>query len=199
MLPPSFLTMPTTGFRFGEDVNQIGDLETGALETRELPLKELPAVIALPEDRLKLSVHQVFLRHQIEAFEASEEDVSTHTRGRNKRIQLGQVGIRCRHCANLPVAVKQKGSVYFPATLLGLYQAAQNMSATHLQCGLCTQTPYAIKHQFVALMSTRAFGSGAGRPYWAQAAKKLGLVDTDEGIRFARITSYGRENQEDES
>lgn len=146
---------------------------------------KLPVMLALPDDRLKLSAHQVFLRYQIEAFKANEEDVTTHTRGRNKRIQLGQVGIRCRHCAHVPVAMRQKGSVYYPSTLLGLYQAAQNISATHLQCGLCVQTPEVIKRQFVALLSTRAFSSGAGRPYWAQSAKKLGLIDTPEGIRFA--------------
>lgn len=150
---------------------------------------DLPVVLALPEDRFKLSAHQVFLRHQIEAFKATEEDITTHTRGRNKKIFLGQVGIRCRYCAHVPVAMKQKGSVYYPSTLLGLYQAAQNISATHLQCGLCTQTPHAVKQHFVALLSTRAFSSGAGRPYWAQAAQKLGLVDTNEGIRFVRDVS----------
>lgn len=46
--------------------------------------KKLPAVLAVPEDGLKLSQHQILLRHQIEAFEATEEDVTTHTRGRNK-------------------------------------------------------------------------------------------------------------------
>jgi hypothetical protein len=63
----------------------------------------LPAVLARPEDAFKVSRHQVLLRHQIEAFQATEADVSTHTRGRNKPIKLGQVGIRCRHCAHLPV------------------------------------------------------------------------------------------------
>jgi hypothetical protein len=146
----------------------------------------LPAVLAQPEDSLKLSSHQVLLRHQIEAFQATEDDVSTHTRGRNKPITLGQVGIRCRHCAHLPVARRQKGSTYFPASLLGLYQAAQNMSTTHVQCGLCTEMPEDIKQQFVHLMSSKVVNSGAGRPYWAQSAKNVGLVDTDEGIRFVR-------------
>lgn len=182
-----------------ELINSTLAFDIAPTEATEFPPKVLPVIIALQEDRAKLSVHQVFLRHQIEVFEASEEDVSTHTRGRNKRIKLGQVGIRCRHCAHLPVAIKQKGSVYFPATLLGLYQAAQNMSATHLQCGLCTQTPVAVKRQFATLMSTKAFGSGAGRPYWAQAAKKIGLIDSEEGIRFIPIAlpSVSEEERDD--
>lgn len=136
-------------------------------------LISLPISLALPEDNLKLSSHQVLLREQIEAFEASEEDVSTHTRGRNKPIQLGQVGIRCKHCAHLPVSRRQKGSTYFPATTVGIYQAAQNMSTTHMQCGLCTEMPDTIKHSFSLLLSSKLPSSGAGRPYWAESAKSL--------------------------
>lgn len=146
----------------------------------------LPVLLARPEDSEKLSSHQVLLRHQIEAFQATDEDVSTHTRGRNKPIQIGQVGIRCRHCSHLPVSHRQKGSTYFPASLLGLYQAAQNMSTSHIQVGLCSEMPDMIKHQFAHLLSTKVASSGAGRPFWANSAKKLGLVDTEEGIRFCR-------------
>jgi len=151
----------------------------------------LPVILARPEDGFKLSSHQVFLRHQIEVFQATEDDVSTHTRGRNKPISFGQVGIRCRHCAHLPVSRRQKGSTYFPASLLGLYQAAQNMCTTHMQCGLCTEMPIAIKQQFSQLLNNKSSSSGAGRPYWAKTAAKLGLVDTEEGIRFNRDLAAG--------
>ena len=161
----------------GNPQPQIGD---------SIPLS-LPVILARPEDNLKLSKHQVLLRHQIEAFKATEDDVSTHTRGRNKPVTLGQVGIRCRHCAHLPVVQRSKGSTYFPASMIGLYQAAQNMSTTHMQCGLCTEMPDVIKQEFARLMETKAASSGAGRPYWAETARKLGLVDTPEdGIRFIR-------------
>ena len=143
-----------------------------------------PVTLAIPEDTRKLSEQQVFLRHQIEAFQAGEDDTSTHTRGRNKPIVLGQVGIRCKHCAHLSVVQKQKGSTYFPASLMGLYQAAQNMSTSHLQSGACQSMPAEVKEKFVALSTVKAGSSGAGRPYWAQAAQKLGLVDTEDGIRF---------------
>lgn len=178
-----------------------------------LPL-DLPVLLAQPDDELKLSAHQALLRHQIEAFRANEEDTSTHTRGRNKPIRVGQVGIRCRHCAHLPVSRRQKGSTYFPASLQGCYQAAQvspantiktipilsamvshlhfvvqcdqNMSTTHMQCGLCTEMPEQIKLEFSRLMATKVASSGAGRPYWAESAKRLGLMDTEDGIRYVR-------------
>jgi len=155
----------------------------GAAAGTESGPQGLPRVLAQPEDSRKLSSHQVFLRHQIEAFQATEDDITTHTRGRNKPIMIGQVGIRCRHCSHLPVARRQKGSTYFPNSLSGLYQAAQNMSTTHMRCGLCTEMPSAVKQQFALLIASKT-SSGAGRPYWAKSAEKLGLVDTEDGIRF---------------
>ena len=165
----------------------------------------LPASLARREDAEKLSPHQVLLRQQIEAFQATSDDVSMHTRGRNKPIGLSQVGIRCRHCAHLPVAKRRKGSTYFPATILGIYQAAQNMSTTHIQSGLCTEMPIDLKQQFESLQNLKVASSGAGRPYWADSAKQLGLVDTEDGIQFIRSLRTGTrilldsENKSDES
>jgi hypothetical protein len=144
----------------------------------------LPVCIARHEDSVKLSSFQVLLRKQIDAFQASDDDITTHTRGRNKPIVLGQVGIRCRHCAYLPVSRRTKGSTYFPATVLGIYQAAQNMSTTHIQCGVCSEMPPELKREFAQHLACKVASSGAGRPYWAQSAKQLGLVDTEDGIQF---------------
>jgi hypothetical protein len=170
---------------FAQDLKLDTNLPTGGIPA------SLPCILVRPDDTLKLSSHQVLLRHQIEAFQATEDDISTHTRGRNKPITLGQVGIRCRHCAYLPVARRQKGSTYFPATTQGIYQAAQNMSTTHMQCGLCNEMPDSIKQEFARLLSTKVASSGAGRPYWAKAAKQMGLVDTEDGIRFIRDFKLG--------
>jgi hypothetical protein len=161
-------------------------------DSHRIPLS-LPISLARSGDENKLSAHQNFLRQQIEAYQATQEDVTTHTRGRNKPIHLGQVGIRCRHCAHLPVSRRQKGSTYFPSNKLGIYQAAQNMSTAHIQCGLCTEMPEAIKLKFMEIMSAKKpnCSNGAGRPYWAQSATQLGFVDTEEGIRFIRDVPSG--------
>ncbi len=147
---------------------------------------DLPCVLALPDDGLWLSPQQVFLRQQILVFRASKSDISTHKRGRNKPVVVGQVGIRCRHCAHIPVVRIQKGSLYFPATIHGLYQAAQNMSTIHLQCGLCSEMPELVRQKFSFLLSIKGTSSGAGRPHWEKAARKVGLVDSPNGIRFIR-------------
>lgn len=147
---------------------------------------DLPCALALPDDHVWLSPHQVFLRQQIEVFRATKQDISTHKRGRNKPIVVGQVGIRCRHCAHLPLSQGQRGSTYFPATLHGIYQASQNMNSTHLQCGLCLEMPESVRQQFSFLVSTRLKSSGAGRPHWELAAKRIGLLDSPTGICFIR-------------
>jgi hypothetical protein len=96
------------------------------------------------------------------------------------------VGIRCRHCAHVPTAQRQKCTVYLPSSTCGLYQAAQNLSAMHIQCGQCTEMPNVIKQRFVDLIPTKTLHSRVGRNYWAQCAIEMfGLVDTEHGIFLA--------------
>jgi hypothetical protein len=168
------------------------DRNAAAALERGVPMT-LPAILALPEDHVKLSIHQCFLRKQIQAFQASVDDVTIHTRGRNKPISLNQVGIQCRHCAHLPVNQRQKGSTYFPASIMGLYQAAQNMSVTHMQTGTCSEMTAGLKQELVKLGTMKVNNSTGGRPYWAHAATKIGLVDSPNGIRFIRDPDLGKQ------
>lgn len=148
--------------------------------------RSLPTLLAMPSDRQELSYHQMLLRYQIEVFRATEGDMSSHQRGRNRTIQLGQVGLRCRHCRNVSGARRRRCSVYFPRTVEGFYQAAQNMSTSHFQTGECVHMGPTLQRQFAALMVARGTSSGgAGRAYWVEQAQQLGLVNTGEGgIRF---------------
>jgi hypothetical protein len=149
------------------------------------PHQCLPFLLALPEDSRKLSSAQVLLRQQIEVFSATEDYVFTHARGRNKSITLKQVGIRCRHCTNLTLNSRKKGSVYFPFTLMGIYQASQNMASTHFIQDNCNEFPPEIKISLVRRMGCKST-AGYGREFWADAAPYQGLLDTDLGIRFMR-------------
>jgi hypothetical protein len=144
----------------------------------------LPSVLSRSMDGAFLTKFQVFLRLHIEAFAATPVDVSTRIRGRHKQIRLHQVGIRCRHCAHVPADRRLKGAVYFPSSTMGLYQAAQNMCSTHLQCGLCPEMPESTKTMFAQLIGTKTAGSSSagGRAYWGQCAQQTGLVDTELGI-----------------
>ncbi len=140
----------------------------------------------ISDDDGKLNENQIFLRRNVELFRASENDILCITRGENKPIVLYQVGIRCCHCSHVAAGRRKKGSTYFPSNLIGLYQAVQNLSVEHLQSGLCTELPPDVKERFSRYASRKKSGrSGAGKMYWAEAGRRMGLIDTDDGIRFA--------------
>lgn len=81
--------------------------------------------LALSTDPSKLSRYQVLVRQQLELFVADREDCTTLIQGRKKDVVLGQVGLRCIHCAHFPINRRGRGSVYYPRKLTGVYQASQ--------------------------------------------------------------------------
>ncbi|GAX20334.1 hypothetical protein FisN_9Hh043 [Fistulifera solaris] len=146
----------------------------------------------LPEDADHLSLYQCLLRQQIEFFAADWGDVAV-IQGRNKPVLRRQVGIRCIHCAHLPIKSRDKGSSYFSARLDALYQSAQNLAKKHL-LQKCRQIPPNIREQLAQLKhvvprSTRGGSatpqtSGSGKGYWAEAAQKVGVFEDEANGRL---------------
>ena len=131
-----------------------------------------------------LSAYQCLVRRQIEMFEARSEDVESNAQGRNKPIVMGQVGIRCRHCVTTTPRHRARASVYFPAKLMGLYQAAQNMATIHL-CKYCQRIPPAVKSELLTLRERKS-SAGGGKKYWGDGARVLGVFEAADGLRFDR-------------
>ena len=129
-----------------------------------------------------MSDYQRLLRQQLELFAAGPADVECPTQGRKQPVRRGQVGLRCRHCARLPLRQRGRGAVYYPSRLAGLYQAAQNMALSHLQQA-CPLVPVAMKEQLLALRKRKDQANG-GKQYWADGCRALGCIETDEGLRF---------------
>ncbi|CAJ1966611.1 unnamed protein product [Cylindrotheca closterium] len=141
-----------------------------------------PIVMYMDCDDESLSEYQCLLRKQIELFEANFDDVQWNAQGRNKAIEQGQVGIRCRHCTRLESWERARGAVYYSATLDGLYQAAQNMAKNHL-CKHCKLIPLNTKNQLLQFRDCKRRASG-GKTYWAEGARVLGVYETSTGLRF---------------
>jgi hypothetical protein len=143
-----------------------------------------PMLLYAPNDDDVLSGYQVFLRKQIEFFEANMKEVDTPTPGRKKPVVFRQVGIRCKHCADLAVQRRKAATVYFPSKLRGLYQAAQNIATTHL--GSCPSMSESLRSAFVAFQKEgrRAMAGQGGKQYWADAARALDIVEAHDGLRF---------------
>jgi hypothetical protein len=133
----------------------------------ELPMSRhvigtaLPAMLSRSTDEIVLTTFQVFLCRHIQVFAATREDVSSRVRGRHKQVLLHQAGIRCRHCAHISASQRTKGAVYFPSSTMGIYQAAQNMCTTHLQCGSCLKMPESDKILFAQSIGTKTAGSSS--------------------------------------
>ena len=134
-----------------------------------------------------LSENQIVLRKQIEFFEASLDDVGRTTSGRRHPILPHQVGIQCRHCSSIPARYRQRGAVYYPARLTGIYQAAQNMAVTHL-ANLCQYIDSETKARLQSYQQGRAATGHGGKQYWADSAKAQGIIESEEGgLRFSML------------
>jgi hypothetical protein len=140
-----------------------------------------PALLYVHQDEDRLSDYQILARKQIEVFEASSEDVNTSAQGRVRRLRLGQVGIRCRHCAALPVKQRKRGAFYYPTRLDGVYQTAQNMTKHHL-ADRCLHIPDSIKRELTR--AEKKSPNGAGKRYWSTTLATLGVMEDKECLRF---------------
>jgi hypothetical protein len=129
------------------------------------------------------SEYQVLVRKNIELFEAKEEEVASSAQGRNKPIVLGQVGIRCMHCAVVPPRERSRGAMYYPSKLFGLYQAAQNLANGHLVEG-CPMVPDSVRAELVKLKAKKS-AAGGGKVAWAERTTALGVFEDSCGLRFA--------------
>jgi hypothetical protein len=148
--------------------------------------------MSLPSDESNLSEYQCLIRAQIELFEARVQDIECNAQGRNKPINVGQVGIRCKHCTVLPPGRRPRGAVYFPAKLPGLYQAAQNMAINHFTES-CLSIPEATRARILRLKAKKATVLGGGKQYWANGARVLGIVETGHGLIFDNKKSWKSE------
>ena len=135
-------------------------------------------------DQDSLSSYQCSARKQIELFEARQEDVESTVQGRTKPVVLGLVGIRCRHCAMVPVKLRARGAVCYPKKLMGLYQAAQSLAAKHL-CEHCRHIPKSVREALIELRKHKS-SAGGGRRYWADAVRALGVYESKDGLRWKK-------------
>jgi len=138
-------------------------------------------------DDFYLTEYQCLLRQQIELFEATTSDVQASAQGRNSPIEEGQVGIRCIHCSMLHIKCRSRGAVYFPRSIDGIYQVAQNLTKIHL-CGGCNRVPESLRKKLTELSKVNKRASG-GKRYWNERVRELGIYEDGKGIRFKKASS----------
>lgn len=139
--------------------------------------------LSLTTDRSNLSEYQCMIREQIDLFAATQTDIDSSAQGRNRPIVVGQVGIRCRHCASLPSSRRSRGAVYYPAKLSGLYQAAQNMTLNHFTT-TCQSIPQTVRDEMIRLKQNKSYVLGGGKGYWARGGQIRNILEIDDRLFF---------------
>jgi len=134
--------------------------------------------LAIDEDQNWLSELLCFVRSEVvEVFRANVDDL--RSRNSSKKICLGQVGIRCRFCAHLPVGSRAGRSSSFPSSLDRIYQSLTMMLRDHF--GNCNAMPSPTKEKFLRLKRKTTQGATDSKLFWVYAAEQLGLINTKDG------------------
>lgn len=189
--PPSTLTNAST---------------PGSSAKRSIRSEDITCPLAAPDDAEVLNPLHCFVREHVEFFSADKDDIAAPCPGRKNKVKLGQVGIRCKHCARLDLPPKDrvKRAVCYPPTIDGIYHSVSNMKFDHF--GICPCLPPSAKEELAFLKtlpsdrrpanssncsssSKSSIGSNHGgtntKKYYRDSAVAKGLVDTDKGIRFS--------------
>lgn len=183
------LAQPTmVPFLFAMMAGNVNNLvKTGLLPPDTSTKNRSSILLASPVDHENLNDLHCFVRRHVEVFAADEKDLSSPSPGRKQRIYLGQVGIRCVHCVHLPLKDRVKRAVCYPPSVSGIYHAISNMKFDHF--GNCKGLPPQARGELAALRASIGRKNATGRSsstaqYYRDSAVRLGLVDTDKGIRF---------------
>ena len=126
-------------------------------------------------------------------FANEQSDTVLFINGRNKTIVIGQVGIRCKHCASISSNITTgdrnqsnvlQHAVLYPSCIGAIYNIVQQMYRLHFE--QCPYIPDELKSCVAKLKDSHTSNRGGRKQYWIDSAKRIGLIDTLFGIHFGR-------------
>jgi hypothetical protein len=142
--------------------------------------------LSMQDDVDSLSPLHIFIRkYGIEAFVATEEEANyiEFWKLKNFKVIPGRVGIQCIHCRHLPLVQRGPKAVHYPMTISNLYNSLVNWY--HVHASSCSMIPLQIKEELKQIEDRTKGCAGGRRRYWTEAAIKLGMEDTPQGIIFS--------------
>lgn len=134
--------------------------------------------LALPQDKDWLSDMDCFVRNNVEIFSATENDLIVSKTDKKYPIKLGQVGLRCIHCAGSGMGARRE-AVMYPYSVSGIYESVRDFQKLHLD--YCPHLPPDLKGAMSKLTRGCSSLSSVLRRYYVQAARALGLFDSEDG------------------
>ena len=166
-----------------EDAIQDDSTFTTISTTTTIPKPPISSTfLSVPEDKDWLSDIDCIMRRNLEVFCASHGDVIAAQAYCNVPIHIGQVGIRCRHCAASSDGAKSN-AMCFPDSIDGIYDAVGELHKSHIES--CSNIPADVSKE-LASMKTSTSLSSVSKRYYILAAKTLGIIDTPQGMRMSR-------------
>jgi len=157
--------------------------DEGSQEGEMVPEERERVLLAIPEDKDWLSDTDCFVRNNIEVFSSTQSDVTNAAAERKRMytIKVGQVGIRCVHCAKATDKVRGT-DVSYPHSISGICESVKEFQRVHLDN--CHNVPQDLRNASHKLGSGTASLKSVLNNYYVQAARALGLFDTqDSGVR----------------
>eukprot|EP00957_Ditylum_brightwellii_P007319 555830-Ditylum_brightwellii.AAC.1 len=130
--------------------------------------------LSTEKDKDCLSPRHHFIRTQmVEAFCATEDDILGGKH--NKKIHIGQVGIRCVFCSKVPYKERAVRSFCFPSSTTRIYQSVTVMIHHHFNTCSCISEK--VRHTLLSLKNKAANGAANtnSKQFWVQSARDLGL------------------------
>jgi hypothetical protein len=179
------------------DASRPGHTTAPAPLTVSVPTISTGLVLGSPLDQEYLNPIHCFVRRHVEFFAATEQDITAPSPGRRTKVLPGQVGLRCVHCARLPVKDRVKRAVCYPPSVNGIYHCVSNMKFDHF--ANCRGLPAPDRQEFLGLRdvaqasarrtSSTKNGNNSVKGsstfcYYHDSALRMGLVDTEQGIRL---------------
>jgi len=135
-------------------------------------------LLALPQDKDWLSDMDCFVRNNVEIFSATENDLVIAKTDKKYPIKLGQVGLRCIHCAGSGMGARRE-AVMYPYSVSGIYESVRDFQKLHLD--YCPHLLPELKGAMSKLTRGCSSLSSVLRRYYVQAARALGLFDSEDG------------------
>jgi len=146
------------------------------------PMAKQPSriLLGIDEDREWISDMDCFVRENLEVFCASIDDVNKAQSDRKFPITIGQVGMRCLHCAISSTSddVARGTAVSFPPSINGIYESVREFQRLHLES--CPNLPDDVSSKLRDLKGSSSLSSVLRRHY-VSAAKALGMYDCTGG------------------
>lgn len=128
--------------------------------------------LSTPGDSTWLSQFNCFVRSEcLEMFVANAEDIMKDRR-KPQRINMTQVGIRCRFCAHIEHTKRKKYSATFPSKLNSIYESVAIMANDHFP--ICTEIPVDINTRLITLKGEEVEEYSQCK-YWEESASHLGM------------------------